>query len=248
MIKEIANFFWDGELTQLEKSCINSFVKNNFDVRLWSYNNLQLDGVESCDASLILDKMFMYELNQSFRQGDLKKAKVTAFSDLFRYTLLSKHDGWWFDTDCYCLKDASFYKELREGKKVTAAFIEKGQTIGVGALYIDRDISKLLIDEFNSFIKDNKNGNWGVFGPDFFTYFVNAHGITDDILYNKIFYEIHWSEFHYFTNPQLVQVAIDRIKNSYLTHIWNTEFALRYLDKNNPPKGSLLNQLFGAFS
>ena len=28
---EIANFFWDGELTKLEKFCIKSFVDNGFD-------------------------------------------------------------------------------------------------------------------------------------------------------------------------------------------------------------------------
>ena len=243
-MKEIANFFWDGEMTKLEKACIKSFIDHNFDVKLWSYTGLGLDSAESCDANLIVDKQLINHLDQSFRQGELQKARVTAFSDLFRYNLVSKFNGWWFDADCYCLKDESYYKELRKDKKVTSAFIEKGQTVAVGAFYIDKDLANVLLEDFQSFIESNKQGEWGVFGPDFFTNFVQKHDLVDDILFKKVFYEIHWSEFHYFTNPELVTTSKQRLKDSYLTHIWNTEFSLRYLDKNNPSKGSLLDELY----
>jgi mannosyltransferase OCH1-like enzyme len=54
--KEIANLFWHGELTMLEITCIKSFVQQGFHTKLWSYNNLSVDGAESCDASLVLPK------------------------------------------------------------------------------------------------------------------------------------------------------------------------------------------------
>lgn len=33
-IREIANFFIQGEITDFYIKCINSFIKNNFDVRI----------------------------------------------------------------------------------------------------------------------------------------------------------------------------------------------------------------------
>ena len=62
--KEIANMFWHGELSKLETMCIKSFVKNGFDVKLWSYNNLKVDGAESCDARLILSEEHLTKYKQ----------------------------------------------------------------------------------------------------------------------------------------------------------------------------------------
>ena len=97
---EVANFFWGGELTSYEIANILSFKKNNFKVNVWSYQELDLpDGINLCDASKIISKEYLSKFTQN-----LQKSNMSSFSNLFRYKLLIKESGWWFDSDCICLK------------------------------------------------------------------------------------------------------------------------------------------------
>ena len=50
----------------------------------------------------------------------------------------------------------------------------------------------------------------------------------------------------YFMAPEMLSSAIEKTKNSYVTHIWNTQLNQRYDIKNKPPiKGSFIDYLFG---
>ena len=97
---EYANFFWHGaSLSLQEYICISSFVKNGFKVRVYSYNNLTIpEGAELSDASEILPVTDLRKYTQAGMSGNL-----AAFSDAFRYHLIDKRGGWWFDTDVICL-------------------------------------------------------------------------------------------------------------------------------------------------
>ena len=47
-----------------------------------------------------------------------QKKMLSAFSDYFRYKLLTKNGGWWFDTDCYCLKNVEEFSKLSENRNI----------------------------------------------------------------------------------------------------------------------------------
>jgi hypothetical protein len=47
-----------------------------------------------------------------------------------------------------------------------------------------------------------------------------------------------------FLKKERLQEAKERIKNSYITHVWNTLFKNLNIDKNNPEEGSLLHELY----
>jgi tRNA(Ile)-lysidine synthetase-like protein len=107
--KEVANFFWHGNpMSKYELGCISSFIKNNWIVRVWAFSNITVpDGAEVCDANLF----YKEEDIQTFVQKK-KVGCLAAFSDAFRYKVLKHSEGWWFDTDCICLKDQSEFKPI----------------------------------------------------------------------------------------------------------------------------------------
>jgi len=250
MSKEIANFFWEGELSILEKSCIKSFVNNGFDVRLWSYNNLQVDGAESCDANEVLQYDAIVNLchHDELNGKTERQSSLAAFSDIIRIALINKvGGGWWFDADCFCLKTASEFKELRSNYKICTGIQEVYVTNGV--LYIDNEYSKIYLNDILYFLFSMKDSSkrWGIFGPDFLMHFIDKYNIKEGVLPRKYFYEIGWDEFDYFVDPALCDKAKERIKDSYVCHIFTTSFNTRNLDKKTyHPEGCLLDYFYKA--
>jgi hypothetical protein len=245
---EIANFFWDGEMTELEKNCIRSFYNNGFKVKLWSYDNIKLENAESCDANLVLPRDF--KLNQELNGKSEKNALLACFSDYFRYKVVSLFGGWWFDTDCFCLKSIEEFTLAKEGRKIISCKQNEDYNnfhhIGCGAFWIEEKTAKELISEFEEIVNtvQQEVKSFGFFGPEFFTNFVKKHNLYNDILPVKSFYAIHWDESDLMIYPENYHIAIERTKDSLLTHIWTTPFKEKNIDKNNPIEGSFLDILY----
>jgi len=249
---EIANFFWDGEMSNLEKSCIKSFVRNGFKVKLWSYNGFIVEGAKSCDANLVLDKSYMYnnDIQQHHDFASIEKCKLAAFSDFFRYKLISEYGGWWFDTDCFCLKDVSEYTKIKSNYDLVS-FYEEDDNIACGVFYLKKDtiLSNLIMQEFNHLleIEKGKVSKWATFGPKFFTNFINKYNLLDGIFDASYCYSIHWNDVDLMLYPQNLENAINATKDSLLTHIWTPTFAEKQIDKNNPIEGSFLHNLYTKY-
>lgn len=246
---EIANFFWDGEMSNLEKNCIKSFVKNGFKVKLWSYNGLILDGVESCDANLVLDKNYISNnpIKQYHDNISIEKCNMAAFSDIFRFTLITKYGGWWFDTDCFCLKNVNEYTKIKSNHDLVS-FYEEKDSIACGVFYLKKDtiFSNLIIEEFNQLMEMEKDtvSIWATFGPKFLTNFINKYNLLDSIFDTSHCYSIHYSDVDLMLYPKHLETAIDKTKDSLLTHIWTATFPQKQIDKNNPIEGSFLHNLY----
>ena len=116
----VANFFWVGELTQYEILSFNSFLNNGFNVNLWTYfskwnkknNNLLNEKIKLKDASEIVNESYLMKFTQ-----DSQKSNMSSFSNLFRFELLKKGYGWWFDSDCICLRNAKDFIKLNNNKQ-----------------------------------------------------------------------------------------------------------------------------------
>jgi hypothetical protein len=246
---EIANFFWNGEMSNLEKNCIKSFVRHGFKVKLWSYNGLIVEGAESCDASLILDESYINnnDIKQQHDFISVEKCKIAAFSDIFRFRLIAKYGGWWFDTDCFCLKDVGEFTKIKSNHDLVSFYEEKG-SIACGVFYLKEDtiFSNLIIEEFNQLleIEKGKVSKWTTFGPKFFTNFINKYNLLNGIFDTSHCYSIHWNDVDLMLYPQHVENAIDITKDSLLTHIWTGHFSEKQIDKNNPIQGSFLDKLY----
>lgn len=240
--QETAHFFWHGLISKLEIMCIKSFVNNGFYVKLWSYDNIQIDGVESCDARLILDEKLIYAYEQPF--NGISKVSLAAFSDIFRFKLLSTHDGWWFDTDCYCLKTCNSFEQLRKNKTIVAGY--QDHQVAGGVLYLTKNVVANLLEQAESICMQYKNKLpvWGMIGPDLISDYIKKNLLQNEICDSNYFYAVHYKECYKLLNVKYNDEVNLRIKDSYLIHLWDSMLINDYnLDKNNFPPNSFLDQL-----
>lgn len=254
--KEIAHLFWHGELTKLEEICVKSFVKNGFDTKIWSYTGIEIDGAESCDARLVLPEEDLTKYKQRhFKITDGSKesySTLAAFSDAFRWNVISKFGGWWFDTDAYCLKHESEFKKLRGDKQLIAGVQDhKEPSINSGIFYANKVTGSKLVNHLNK-VCDEHNyifDEWGAIGPLLISDFIQEFELYDCVVTTDKFYSIEYNQFNYFANPKLKNISKSLIKDSYVAHIWHSQLGLHNIDKNNPPKDSLLEDFYnGTFS
>lgn len=102
------NFLWIGEkLGKLEQLTLKSFIDHDHQPVLWLYDlnckNIP-QGTKIEDARQILpeNKIFSYT-----GHGDCRKGSYGGYSDIFRYYLLQKVNGWYCDMDVTCLHNFS---------------------------------------------------------------------------------------------------------------------------------------------
>ena len=69
-----ANFFWEGPISNYEVASINSFVRHNFKVNIWTYSKSSewdfISGVEIKDANQILPISLLTQLNQNLQKSN----------------------------------------------------------------------------------------------------------------------------------------------------------------------------------
>ncbi|AHM04478.1 hypothetical protein roselon_02133 [Roseibacterium elongatum DSM 19469] len=97
--RPLAQSLWIGpRLRWIEEMSIRSYLRNGWRYQLFVYDipeNVP-EGVEVMDATAILPRSTV------FREGagsGMHRGSLGAFSDLFRYALLSRRGGLWTDTD-----------------------------------------------------------------------------------------------------------------------------------------------------
>ena len=240
----IANFFWMGELTNYELANVSSFVKNGFEVKVWTYDsNIDFrhlnDRVEIMNAGLILEK----ELLTKFKQGN-QKSNLSSFSNVFRYELLKKYDGWWFDMDCICMKDVEYFANLVDEHDFVVGR-ERDNYTGSSVLFFkDKDLlNEILINTWNIIERNNYSFFWGEIGPDLISEIILNKKLMHKTLCPDYFYKISASEFYLFFTNLLNQAEAKKINldNSYIVHTWNEMFKRYFISKTKlPPKNSYL--------
>ena len=98
-----ANFLWIGPaLSKMEQLCLRSFLDHGYDVRLHTYGPVagvpEGVSIEPASATVPADQISR-QTTQGFGQGG-----YAGFSDLFRYELIHRRGGWWFDLDFVSIK------------------------------------------------------------------------------------------------------------------------------------------------
>lgn len=247
-IYNTANFFWQGTLTPYEILCIKSFVKNDFFVNLWSYEKIDsnelkdLDNFSIKNANLILPKSDINKFTQNSQKNNL-----SSFTNLFRYKLLHKFGGWWFDTDCICLKNVEEFSFLAKKHPFVIGETPEKLVNGSVMFFEDKIHMKNLISLVeNKLNHQSVNFEWGEIGPYLLTdYFKNKK--IDYISPKNLFYEIGPKEFNilFSTNTKVVKDLEDRLGDAFVCHLWNEMYRRYLIDKYKlPPNGSKLNAWF----
>lgn len=184
------NSLWIGpSLPPLQRLCLASAAATGCRVRLFTYDKVEgiPEGIEIADGRdvLGLDKMVRHRKSQS----------VALFSDRFRYEVLAKALGAWFDTDMLFLKAPATSQDYLVGwedhKLVSAGFI----WLKPGHPLIDQ-LRSTAFDEYpvpgwfpgwqRSYLKARKflgipkhvsDLEWGVIGPNLLTWLLGQHGM-----------------------------------------------------------------------
>ena len=240
---EVANFFWHGNpLSLYEQKCILSYVKHDWNVKLWTFGNVEPpNGVELCDANTF----FKVEDIQTFVQKK-KVGCIAAFSDAFRYTMLQRTGGWWFDTDCFCLKNQREFLKLKEGRHIIVGR-ESSEIIAVGVLsFIDPLLAEKSVNLLNKILETrNRRVGWGEIGPRLITQLVNENGLQDDALPTNYFYPLTPKQALNALDPTRLIEVEDKCSNSYVYHYWSEMLSRASVNKNElPPVGSFLYKKF----
>jgi len=242
--KNTANFFWDGELSLYEIMCIKSFLKHGFFVNLWTFskqnyeNLLNLENLEIKNANQILKQQELVKFTQNSQKNNL-----SSFTNMFRYKLLNNFGGWWFDTDCYCLKNVSEFLKLTENNQFIICRSPDGLINGSVMYFEKNSYTKEMAEIVEKKLKKrNNNFYWGEIGPYLLTEFFKNKNLEDKILEANYFYELAPLEFHliFTTNKEKISIVEKRINSSLVTHLWNEMYRRYNINKNIlPPSSSI---------
>jgi hypothetical protein len=234
----IANFFWGGEISSYELSNFLSFKNFGFSVNIWSYEVLDLpQGLNLKKAETILDEDKLNMFTQNFQ-----KSNMSSFSNLFRYELLLKEGGWWFDSDCICLKHVDEFMKLSYNQKFVLG-LENENLIGSSVMYInDQNITNLLLDEtYKRIAKNEYKFYWGEIGPYLITDVFLKNDLFQYTFDRKLFFQIEPDNFHNLFLPSYKDSINTSLRESFVCHTWNEMFRKYNISKSKlPPKKSYI--------
>ena len=224
MSREIIQSLWIGsELSPVEKLCISSYIKNDHEFHLYSYNDI--DGLPAdCivkDASEILPREDIFSYNVG-----LGKGSYSAFSNYFRYKLLTLKGNWWTDTDIVCLKKFDFEDEYVFASEKTSS---DGQHITSGI--IKAPISSNFAERCYNFCReqDKNTLQWGVVGPKLVSKTVKELQMENFVKPWKFFNPIGFEQLGMIFDETFGDMKLD---DSYTIHLWNEMWRRYNLDKN----------------
>jgi hypothetical protein len=232
MKKQIAHFFWHGKITLYEYACIGSFVKNNFEVNVWSYDNLKLPtGAINKNAAEILPKEMLF----NFEMPRGNAGSLAAFSDVFRLTVIKEKGGWWFDTDCVCLKSQDEFVKLTNDVDIVAGW-EDNKTVNNAVIFMSRDLIEKCLGKLKKLCLKNKNiFEWGESGPLLITELVKENNLNSKILPPEKFYPLYFKYAIDALDPSMTLKIESLTKNSFVYHYWSEVFNRKKINKMELP-------------
>lgn len=215
---------WIGnKLSNLEILTINSYIKNNIDFELYTYDNiinLPKDVIIK-DGNQILPKsdIFCYQVGKG-------KGSFSAFSNIFRYKLLYDNGGIWVDMDLVCLKNFSIDNEY-----VFASELDLRKRSNVASCFIK---SPKKSDIFNWAYKkaityDKNTLEWSVIGPTLLSKAINKFNLNKFIKNYKTFCPLGFKDWKQLIEPN----KNINFNNSFCIHLWNEKWRRGGIDKNN---------------
>jgi hypothetical protein len=223
--------FWHGgPLPDFVALCLSSFLDHGDKIRLFSYRKVKVPfGVEVVDASQILPERAVFY----YKNEDGTDRSVAGFTNLFRYTLLGAHGGWWVDTDVLRLGGALPSEELYLGW-------EEPDLIGNAILRAPPQHELILRaeDEARSAGTDLV---WAQTGPRLITRLASELGLLPLVKPLGIVYPTAGDEFALAATADGLDHLVRVTAAAPFLHLWNEMFRLFWNDGlSSPEPGSFL--------
>jgi len=224
---QVSSLWIGGDIPKISILCINSFLKNGYQFNLYTYeniNNIPI-GVNLKNAEDILPKSEIFHY---------KNGSVSAFSNLFRFTMIFKTGEVWVDTDIFCRKKYDFSKsDILIVSEPDQDYQIQKPTSNIILFPKEHPIMQRAIDICNSYRDQIATGEfkWGL-GP------LTIKKIVEEFNLEK--YIKHWTfsnncnNHHYqilYSNKMITKYnkfPIFDFKNApdtnYFIHLWNEHF------------------------
>ena len=248
----IIHGFWMGpNLSRLEQLTLRSFVRWGHSFHLWLYDELETPvpkGVTVCDASEILPRERIFRKRERDAETGVGEGSISPFTDLFRYKLLYDRGGVWSDMDITCLRpfdlEADYVfrshqlgmvgnlMKCPQGCELMKACYEQSDAIAnedvdwhAQIRILNSNVQRLGL---TSYIRDDISNldNWNGSVRPFFEHYTP---IPDE------WHAIHWLN-------EFMQTL-----NRDGGHHRGREVSSVTVDKDNPPAGSTLHELYRSY-
>jgi len=208
-MSDIAQFLWvEGTLSQIEKLCLSSFLKNGYETHLYTYG--EVSGVP--DGVKILPGEKILAAEKLFEAPGVSGLSYAGFSDRFRYHLLSQKGGWWFDMDFVCLKhlpkpDQLTFASTWEG--------QWGQCANGCAMWCEPNDPHLvaLREQCEEVIASSAEVEFGKIGPFLVQKYVADHGLEDRVSPWWEFCPYPWRMIERLAQRDLAEWAKDKLRS-----------------------------------
>lgn len=230
-----ASFWFGGSLSGFERYCISSFIQWGHSFQLYSYDpELAVpEGCELVPAESILprDKVFFY--------SESPDRKVSAFSNMFRYSMIYETGTCWVDTDVVCL-GADFVES-------PYVFARQDEEYFNGAIlrFPAGHEAMRLASEYCWEVR--KISVWGDLGPRLMTKVIAEYGLENEAVDTHLLYPVHWRDAIQLFDPSEREHVATRVSGAMMLHLWNETFSTRGISKNQmPPPGSYLAESIRA--
>ena len=212
---DLVKSMWiDPVIGDVQLLCLNSFVLNNVEFHLYTYNEITNvpDGVVIKDANEILDRSLIFKDN---------KGSYATFSDWFRIKLLYDLGGWWVDCDVMWIKKFSFrdryvfatehfYQNGKLEMRICNAVIKMPKNSNVGKKVLTRIQHKLEIS-------DVKDISWTEIGAGYLKDELIDEGLAKYIVIPEVFCPNAWNTFAQVSSNENLKFD----QRTYAVHLWN---------------------------
>lgn len=219
---DVVQSFWFGShLPTLQRLSLASFVAHGHGFHLYAFEPIDNvpEGVTVLDASAILPPNSVFTYQRGFGRGS-----ASAFSNLFRYKLLSERGGWWVDTDVVCLRPFNLDSEFVfagerdvHGHETAASCVIKSPA---GAAWV-----RHCLDVAQA--RDKQTIEWGEIGPRLMNEAIAHFALRKFLVPADVFNPVDYKDFRTFQAPGFDP---SRLSSSLAVHLWNQKWSTHSLD------------------
>lgn len=240
------NAFWTGgDLTYLERVCLNSALDVGHQVDLWSYeqiNNVPLQINLRNAREVMPEHMCIWNKREN---------SPGPGSDIFRMLLQKQGRGCYIDCDLLLLRPIEDREYIFcEGENAVLKLPPDCPIIDPILRLAASDpmlppwwsIAKRTKQRFKALIgRDQKieDMSWVTLGPKAFTYFLEAHGLRSNALPGEVFFPVPFERASELFRPG---ASIDEYftSDTVAVHLWNN--AIKAFKEALPPVGSFIHE------
>lgn len=221
---------WVGiPMPKLQMMCLSSFVYHGHDITLYVYD-LDMtvpNGVKKADAREILPEESLFKVEDSY----------SAFSDIFRYTMIKKTGAAWVDADTICLSSDWNFKD-----NIFASYEEGAQPSVVGGVLSLDPNSKILDYLISESKKVNKETMvWAELGPNLLDKAFKEYNYMEYAYSWDVFLGIRIHDCYKLWDKRHLKEILQIEKKSKAISVYNQMLVRGGYDRNNFPAGSAIS-------